>query len=318
MKKISLSRYAIYLVLLFVLAFFSIATDNFLSSKNFLVVARQVSMVMIASVGMTCVMIAGGIDLSVGSMISFMNIGAAYLINEMGWNPYLACFVFFLLLVAIGAFQGFLIAKINIPPMIMTMAFMKILSGLAWIISNVPISRFPQSFLVVGQGMIAGVVPVPVVIMIVLVAIGWFILNKTFFGRHFYAIGGNEEAARLSGVNVTLTKVIAYAFSAAFSGLAGIVMLARVNSGVATNGDGFEFELITACALGGVSVSGGAGRVSGMVAGALIIGFLKNGLVLMNISDYVQTVVQGIVLLLAVAFDCIQKNKKIVKKEKAA
>ncbi len=148
------------------------------------------------------------------------------------------------------------------------------------------------------------------IILIFILAIGAYILNKTYFGRYFYAVGGNEEASKLSGINVDRVKYLVYSLSGFFAGIAGIVMLSRTNSGQVTSGKGFEFDVLTAVVLGGVSVNGGFGRISNVVAGVLIIGILSNGLVLLNVSAYVQMVIKGAVLMSAVAFDCIQKNKK--------
>ena len=183
--------------------------------------------------------------------------------------------------------------------------------GLALIIcGGMPISGFSKGFAVIGQGYV-GIVPIPVIIMIICFAIGSFILNKTYFGRYFYAVGGNVEAAKLSGIRVSRIKYLVFAISGFFAGLAGIVMLSRTASGNASSGaDGFEFEVITCVVLGGVSVTGGVGRMSGVVAGTFIIGALKNGMVLMNVNSYVQKIVMGVVLALAVGFDCMQNKKR--------
>jgi len=187
---------------------------------------------------------------------------------------------------------------------------MIILEGIAYIISGgLPIFGFPKSFAILGQGYI-GIIPIPVILMIIILIIGTIILNSTYYGRYFYAVGGNEEAARLSGINVNQVKYLVYALSGLFSGIAGIVMLSRTNSGQVLAGKGFEFDVLTACVLGGVRVTGGYGKISNVVAGVLILGVLSNGLVLINISQYTQMVIKGLVLMLAVAFDSIQKNSK--------
>lgn len=184
--------------------------------------------------------------------------------------------------------------------------------GLALIIcGGMPISGFSKGFAVIGQGYVANIIPIPVIIMIACFAIGSFILNKTYFGRYFYAVGGNVEAARLSGIRVGRIKYLVFAISGFFAGLAGIVMLSRTASGNASAGaDGFEFEVITCVVLGGVSISGGYGKMSGVVAGTIIIGALKNGMVLMNVNSYTQKIVMGVVLALAVGFDCLQNKKR--------
>ena len=168
---------------------------------------------------------------------------------------------------------------------------------------------FDERFKIIGQGYI-GPVPVPVVLMIICFAVGSFILNKTFFGRYFYAVGGNEDAARLSGIRVGRIKYLIYALSGFFAGLAGIVLLSRTNSGQPTAGKGYEFDVITCVVLGGVSVSGGYGKLSNVLAGVFIIGALSNGMVLMNISSYTQMIVKGVILAIAVGFDCLQKKKQ--------
>ncbi len=210
--------------------------------------------------------------------------------------------------ILIGLFNGFAVATFNMPALIVTFATQTIFAGVAYMISGgMPISGLPEEFAVIGQGYV-GVVPIPVLIMIVAFVLGGVILNKTYFGRYFYALGGNEEAAKLSGIRVKAIKMLVFALSGLFGGIAGIVMLSRTNSGQATAGRGYEFDVITAVVLGGVSLSGGSGRMLNVVAGVLILGVLSNGMVLMNVSSYAQMVIKGIILLLAVGFDCVQKK----------
>lgn len=315
-------EYGIFLVLIALMVFFACASPVFMTSKNLFTIARQVSMTEIASVGMMFVILTGGIDLSIGSMVSLVNVIAAFFMVKNGWNPWLACLFVLGIMLVVGFIQGLFVSKVKVPPFIVTLAFMKILSGCAFLISNaLPISKFPADFLTIGQGFV-GIVPVPVIIMIVILIIGWFIVNKTYIGRYFYAIGGNKEASKLSGINVDRSLIQVYVFSALFATLAGLVMLSRLNVGLPNNGDGFEFEAITAVVLGGVSIAGGSGKLSGVIAGALIIGVLENGMILLSINNYIQMVVIGCILLIAVCFDCIQKtritsNKKISIPEKA-
>lgn len=306
---VQLKKYAMFLVLLILVVFFSVTTDAFLNPENLFNVARQVSMLGIASVGMTFVLLLGGIDLSIGSMITLVNIVAAWLMVNAKINPVIACLAALAMSTALGFFNGLVIAKIRIPPLIVTLSMMTILEGLAYIIcKGIPIFGFPKNFAVIGQGYI-GPIPIPVIIMIVILLIGAVILNNTYFGRYFYAVGGNAEAAKLSGINVDGIQCLVYALSGLFAGIAGIVMLSRTNSGQALAGKGFEFECLTAVVLGGVSANGGYGRISNVVAGVLIIGVLSNGMVLLNISQYVQMVTKGTLILLAVGFDCVQRYR---------
>ena len=302
---------AIWVVLVALVIVFTIANPRFISPNNLLTLLRQVSMYGIASIGMTFVILLGDIDLSTGTIISFVNIICAYMMVNMGIHPVLAILVSLVAATLIGVLNGFMVSTVGIPAIIATYATQTAFYGLALIIcGGMPISGFSKGFAVIGQGYV-GIVPIPVIIMAICFAIGSFILNKTYFGRYFYAVGGNVEAAKLSGIRVSRIKYLVFAISGFFAGLAGIVMLSRTASGNASSGaDGFEFEVITCVVLGGVSVTGGVGRMSGVVAGTFIIGALKNGMVLMNVNSYVQKIVMGVVLALAVGFDCIQNKKR--------
>ena len=299
---------AIFLVLAVMIIFFSLVTKTFLTLDNLFNVARQVSMLGIASIGMIFVILLGGIDLSTGSIITFVNIVTAYMMVKMDISMWPAILLTLMMCILIGLFNGFAVATFNMPALIVTFATQTIFAGVAYMISGgMPISGLPEEFAVIGQGYV-GVVPIPVLIMIVAFVLGGVILNKTYFGRYFYALGGNEEAAKLSGIRVKAIKMLVFALSGLFGGIAGIVMLSRTNSGQATEGRGYEFDVITAVVLGGVSLSGGSGRMLNVVAGVLILGVLSNGMVLMNVSSYAQMVIKGIILLLAVGFDCVQKK----------
>lgn len=309
MKKMTdiIRSRAIYAFLILMVVFFSVMNKNFMTLNNLLNVAKQVSIFGIASIGMTYVILLGGIDLSTGSLISLVNIVAAYLMVNMGMSPFLAVVLAIAASTAIGFLNGWVIAEIKMPPLIVTFASQTIFGGLAYIICNGrPISRFDKSFLKVGQGYM-GMVPIPIIIMVVCFAVGAFILTKTYFGRYFYALGGNEEAAELSGIQVKKVKYLVYSLSGLFAGIAGIVMLSRANTGQPNAGLGYEFDVITCVVLGGVSVNGGSGKISNVIAGVLIIGVLSNGMILMDISSYMQMVIKGIILLLAVGSDCIQQ-----------
>lgn len=299
---------AIWFVLLILFVGFAAANDKFLSSNNLFTIARQVSMFGIAAVGMTFVILIGGIDLAAGSVITVVNVVCAYLMVKMNFSMIAAVIASLVLATAIGMLNGAMVAKIGMPAIIATFATQIIFEGAAYILSGgTPIYGFDARFKIIGQGYV-GPVPVPVIIMAACFGLGAFILNKTYFGRYFYAVGGNEEASRLSGIKVQSIKFLIYALSGLFAGIAGIVMLSRTNSAQPTAGKGFEFDVITCVVLGGVSVSGGSGNISNVVAGTLIIGILTNGMVLMNVSSYMQMVVKGLVLILAVGFDSIQNK----------
>lgn len=300
---------AIWVVLVILVVAFTVANSRFLSPNNLLTLLLQVAVFGIASIGMTFVILLGDIDLATGSIITFVNILCSYLMVNMGMNMVLAIIISLIASTLVGALNGFMVSTIGIPALIATFATQTAFAGLSLIIcGGVPIYGFTEKFAVIGQGRIGGLVPVPVIIMIICFAIGSFILNKTYFGRYFYAVGGNADAARLSGIRVGRIKYLVFSLSGFFAGLAGIVLLSRTNSGQGNAGLGYEFKVITCVVLGGVSVSGGLGKMSGVIAGTFIIGALNNGMVLLNINSYVQDIVMGIVLALAVGFDCLQKK----------
>lgn len=300
---------AIWVVFTVLFIVFSFAHERFLHPNNLITVLRQISMLGIASIGMTFVILIAGIDLSIGSIVTIVNIVCAYMMVNINMSIWLAILLSLCLSTLIGLLNGFMVSSIGIPALIATFATQTIVEGTSFLISGgTPIFGYDEGFKVIGQGYV-GPIPVPVIIMISCFALGSFILNKTYFGRYFYAVGGNEDASRLSGIRVRHVKYLVYALSGFFAGLAGIVLLSRTNSGQPTAGKGFEFDVITCVVLGGVSVNGGIGKFSNVIAGVMIIGMLSNGMVLMNISSYTQMIIKGIILAIAVGFDCVQKRK---------
>ena len=305
---------AIWIVFIVEVIFFAIASKGtFTSKSNIVNILRQVSYYGIASVGMTFVILIGGIDLSIGSIITLVNMVCAYMMVNMGINMWIAILVSLIISVIIGFLIGVMVANIGMPALIATFASQTVFEGLAYIITNGrPISGFTKTYPTMNlfaRWTVLGI-PVCALIMVACFLIGSFILNKTYFGRYFYAIGGNEEASTLSGIMVNKMKHLIYALSGFFAGLAGIVLLSRSGSAQTTVGKGLEFDVITCVVLGGVSVSGGIGRISGVVAGVLIIGSLTNGMILMNVSEYTQMVVKGLVLAVAVGLDCMSNKNK--------
>ena len=309
---------AIWLVFIFEVIFFAIFSQGtFVTPGNITNILRQVSYYGIASVGMTFVILIGGIDLSIGSIITLVNMVCAYMIVNMGSHWTVAVLASLVIGIVIGLLNGLMIAKIGIPALIATFAAQTVFEGLAYILTaGMPISGFNKTYpefnffarWTVDLPFIS--IPWCAIIMIVCLAVGSFILNRSYFGRYFYAIGGNEEAAELSGIRVNRVKYLIYALSGLFAGLAGIVLLSRSNSAQSTVGKGLEFDVITCVVLGGVSVNGGVGRMSGVVAGVLLIGSLTNGMILMDVSEYTQMVVKGIVLAVAVGIDCMSKKRQ--------
>ena len=302
---------AIWLVFVLEVIIFAIASGGaFVTGGNLINISRQVSYYGVASIGMTFVILIAGIDLSIGSIITLVNVVCAYIMVNMGVNMWLAILISLVMSTAIGLLNGTMVARIGIPALIATFASQTVFEGVAYLISGGrPISGLPAGFTIFGRDTL-GPIPICAIIMIVCFALGSFILNKTYFGRYFYAIGGNEEAAELSGIRVNRVKSLIYSLSGLFAGMAGIILLSRSNSAQSTVGKGLEFDVITCVVLGGVSVNGGVGRMSGVVAGVMIIGCLTNGMILMDVSEYVQMVVKGIVLAVAVGIDCWSKKRQ--------
>ena len=299
-----------FLILLFLLILFSFVAPNFMTFGNLRTLIRQVSFAGISAVGIMFVMISGGIDLSIGSQIVFGNVLLAIMMADWKLQPALAIPLILLVGTGLGAINGFLCIKLKIHPLIITLGTSQIFKGVGYIINRSRnIMGFPDSFRWFGQAYIWGI-PVPVIVMIVVALIGSFILTKTYFGRRVFALGGNEEAARLAGVNINKMKVILFMVCGFISSITTVLLLSRVFAGQTITGQGLEFDCLTAALLGGVSFKGGEGRVFGLITGILIIGVLNNAMQLASFPDFTQTVVKGAVLLIAVAFDVYQKNRK--------
>jgi ribose transport system permease protein len=283
------------------LAFLS---PNFLTVSNSFDVMRQVSINAVIAFGMTLSILLGGIDLSVGSILALSSVLAAMAMKG-GYGAGPAAGIAILAGAAMGSLNGAVIAKGNVAPFIATLGTMTLLRGAALVISNgSPISGFSSDFFsLLGGGYVARLVPVPVVLMLVMFAVFWFVLARTVFGRHVYATGGNAEAAKLSGVNTDRVQILVYTVSGAMAALAGVILTSRLDSAQPTAGAGYELDAITAVVLGGTSLSGGRGWIFGTLVGALLIGVLNNGLNLMGVSAFYQQIVKGSVILLAVLLD---------------
>jgi ribose transport system permease protein len=276
------------------------ASANFFSVDNLLNVLRQVSIVAILAVGMTFVILTGGIDLSVGAVMALVGTISAGLIVNSGLSAELALGLGLLLGLGIGLFNGALVAWGKMPSIIVTLATMGMARGLGLIYSGgYPISGIPSWISWFGVGRI-GIMPVPVIAMVIIYAFAWIVLERTPFGRHVYALGGNETAARLSGVKTRIVKLAVFGISGLTSALAAIILTGRLMSGQPNAGVGFELDAIAAVVLGGTAISGGRGLIIGTLIGAVLLGILNNGLNLMGINPYLQDVIKGAIILIAI------------------
>ena len=299
------------LIGLFVLCIIiSVINPNFLTSNNLLNVLRQTSTNLYLALAMTMIIILGGIDLSVGSIMAVVGVVTTSLIAFLGAPVLVAVAAGLLVGVLIGAVNGYVAATTIIPPFIITLATMNIARGVAYVLTDgKPVRVMSDSFNFIGSGYIGGILPTPVLYLLILLIVCYFIMNKTKLGRHMYAVGGNAEAAKFSGINIKKVKFFAYAFSGLMAAIAGIVLASRMFSGQPTAGNAAELDAIAAVVLGGTSMTGGYGRIGGTVIGALIIGVLSNGLNLMGVSSFWQFIVKGIVILVAVYADVIKRRK---------
>jgi ribose transport system permease protein len=288
----------------------SVVNSSFLTTNNIMNVLRQSSTNLYLALAMTMIIILGGIDLSVGSLIAVVGVVASSSIALLGFPIYMGIIAGLSVGVLFGLLNGYVVATTAIPPFIVTLATMNIARGASYVLSDgKPIRVMSPVFNSIGSGYIGGVLPTPVLFLIIILIVCYLIMNKTKLGRYIYAVGGNSEAARFSGINIKKVQLFAYTFSGLMAAVAGIVLASRMFSGQPTAGDGAELDAIAAVVLGGTSMSGGKGKIGGTVIGALIIGVLSNGLNLMGISSFWQYIVKGVVIMVAVYSDVIKKKR---------
>ena len=286
-----------------------ILTPYFLTVSNLLNIAQQTSINAIIAVGMTFVIITAGIDLSVGSILAFSGVVFASVLQAK-FPLLMAIFIGLSVGLLCGLVNGFLITLGKLPPFISTLGMMSVARGAALLFSGGrPISGFPEDFRLLATGEFLHI-PTPVIVMILVYIIAHFVLTRTKLGRYTYAIGGNEEAALLSGVNVKFYKTAVYGLCGALSGLAAIILTARLNSAQPIAGIMYELDAIAATVIGGTSLMGGEGRVIGTLIGALIMGVLRNGLNLLGVSSFIQQIVIGSVIIIAVLVDMALKKQR--------
>jgi len=304
-----LSKYGMYIAFSILIIVLAIVSDAFLTVTNIINVLRQISVIGIMAVGMTFVISTGGIDLSVGAIMALSGVVSTSLVRGDSTVPvFLAVLAGIMIGIACGAFSGFFISRLEVPEFIATLATMTITRGICYVYTDGrPITGFSAEYKSIGTGMI-GPIPVPVVIYIIIILIGVFLLNFSKFGRHVLAVGGNEKASIVSGINAAGVKFSCYIISGVTSAIAGIVLAARTQTGQPVAGEGFELDAITAVVIGGASLSGGSGSVLGSVVGMLIIGVMTNGLDLLNVSSYYQKVIKGVIILVAVLSDRAKKK----------
>lgn len=314
------SRFQSLMVLILMVIAISLLSDRFLTAANGWNIMRQISVNVCLSIGMTMIIIAGGIDLSVGSILALAGAVTAGLIKSPVPIPWLGVQLDFTLAGALlagiavgmllGWFNGLMITRVHIPPFVATLGMLSIARGLTMLwTKGFPITGLGSSFAIIGTASFLGA-PVPVWISGLLVLLFIIVTNKTRFGRYIYAVGGNEQAARLSGLNVDRIKLWVYTIAGGLSAVAGLIATSRLDSAQPNAGIGYELDSIAAVVIGGTSLSGGRGSIWGTVIGCLIIGVLNSGLVLLDVSPFWQQVVKGVVILVAVAIDRLRNQEE--------
>ena len=292
-----------FVFLLAVGAFLSIVSENFLSVRNILTILLQISVVGIIAVGQTMVMITAGIDLSVGGVVGLSGVVASLLVASLGMPTAPAMALGAAAGLGVGAVNGLLVTSARMPPFIATLATMSVTRGLALVLTGgVAVYSLPSAFGWLGNASLLGI-PVPAIVLAVVAVVMGVVLQKTPLGRYAYAIGSNVETAKMSGVNVSRQLIWIYTLCGGLSGLAGVILASRIVTGQPTAGQGYELDAIAACVIGGTSLFGGVGTILGAVLGAALMGLIRNGCNLLNISAFWQLIVIGVIILIAVGWD---------------
>lgn len=293
-----LTRLGLVIALVLIGGMLAMIHPVFLTWPNLVNVVRQISINGILAVGVTFVLLTGGVDLSLGSLVALCGVVAAHFAHPREYPLAVPVLLGVLVGAACGAVNGLFVAKGRVPPFIVTLGMMTVARGLALVLSGGrPVSNLSEPFKAIGSG------AVPIVIFLVTAAVSWVFLANLRLGRHLYAVGGNENAARASGINVAAVKLFAYTVCGALAGVAGVVLAARITTGQPNAGVGYELDAIAAVVIGGTSLSGGVGGVGGTVLGALLMGIINNGLDLLNVSAYYQAIVKGMIIVGAVWLD---------------
>ena len=309
---VDLSNMSALIVLIALCVVLSIAEPAFRSVGNLINILQQVTVYAVLALGVNMVIFTGGIDISVGSVVAFTGIVMGKIIVQAGMPSFVGIVVALIVGAACGCFNGIMIAKFKLQPMIATLAMMSMARGAAYTLADgQTITGYSQGFRWIGTANIPGTpIPVQIVFMLLLYILFYYIMKYRKFGRYIYSIGGNEEATRLSGIDVDKWKICAYTISGLCAAIASVILVAKLNSAQSTAGLDYEMDAIASCVIGGTSLLGGSGSVWGTLVGAIIMFVIRNGLNLLNVSSNLQKLVLGIVILLAVLADSLRNRKK--------
>lgn len=302
-------KYIMYIVLVLMCIVLAIANDKFLTGANIMTIIKQISIQSIVAIGMTMIIITGNIDLSVGSLVAFASVCAALLMKS-GLPTWLTIIAVILISGVLGLISGGVTAKLKLHSFLVTLALMQTFRGLAQTMTGgYPIAGFDSGFGAIAAGDIFGI-PYLVIYMVIFYAVFIYIMKYTAFGRSIYAIGGNQESARLSGINVEKVKTMVFVISSMLCGVAGVLLTSKVRSGDPTCATGWEMDTIAGAIIGGTNMMGGEGKLGGTIIGLLFVGVLSNGMILLGVNAYMQNVIKGLVIFLAVILNSIQKRSQ--------
>lgn len=308
--RIFMGKYGIGVILFIMLIILMIVEPSFRSTNNLINIAKQVAINGMIAYGISLVITTGGIDLSVGAQCALVACLLGQFIMKYKMNVLLSCVLAVVITTALGCLNGILIAKFNMFPFVVTLSTQMIIRGLAQVISNAQaVSMTNASFKKIYLGVIGGI-PVPVIMLLIVSILMYILLHWTKFGRYILATGGNEKAAIASGVNVFRIKVYAYAISGLLAGIAGVILTSKTSSAQSNLGIGYETDAIAACVIGGTSFAGGVATMPGVLIGIFIIGCIYNGMNLVGVSSYYQTIVKGVMIIAAVLFDQLMNKRK--------
>ena len=301
-------KYSIYLILVALFIVCSLANPNFLSVNNLTNISRQLSVTTILALGATMLIISGMLDLSSGSVLALAGVFAVSAYKATG-SLLIAITIGVLTGIICNVINAIMISTFKAPPFIATLAMLTVARGVALLFTKGQNILQLGNFVELGQGSI-GIIPIPIIFLVVIAIFTWYLLNHTRFGRSLYAVGGNEEASIASGINVHKIKYTAFIINGLFVGIAGVLFMSRVNAGLPNGAINYEFTALTAAIIGGTSFSGGVGTVGGTLAGAFIVGFLDNIMNITNVDSYMQQIVRGTIIALAVIYDIRTRNRR--------
>ena len=303
-----LMKYIMHIVLILMCIFFALSSNKFLTSRNLLIIAKQISISSLVAIGTTMIIITGNIDLSVGSIVAFVSVCTGLMLKN-GVPIFITIIATLIISGILGFISGIVTAKLKLHSFLVTLALMQVFRGLAQTLTGgYPVSSLPKAFGKISSYKIGGVFPILILYMVIFYFIFSYIMKYTAFGRSIYAIGGNEESARLSGINTDKVKTWTFIISSMLCGVAAILLTSKVRSGDPTCAVGWEMNAIAAAIIGGTNMMGGEGKLGGTVIGLLFVGILSNGMTLLNIQPYPQNVVMGLLIFMAVIINSVQQK----------